>query len=127
MTTDYSIDVDLDRRLMRVVISGFWNADIIPDFLKEIEQKEGQLAVSGRPYFVLTDLVDFPVQARETVDEFQKHLAAWSNTGSISAIIVPGALKQLQLKRIAEGGQRQTFNSNREAMQWLISKGLETN
>jgi hypothetical protein len=122
--TNYTIDVDSDRRFMRVTLSGFWNIQTVSAFLAEIEYKESKLKAAGKPYFVMTDLTEFPVQTREIADELEHHLKAWSNAGAFSAIISSSALAELQVKRIAEGGNRRYFSSKNEAMDWLISEGM---
>jgi hypothetical protein len=122
--TNYTIDVDSDRRFMRVTLSGFWNIQTVSAFLSEIEHKESKLKAAGKPYFVMTDLTEFPVQTREIADELEHHLKAWSNAGAFSAIISSSALAELQVKRIAEGGNRRYFSSKNEAMDWLISEGM---
>jgi hypothetical protein len=124
MTSYYIIEVDTERRLMTVMLSGFWNIQTVSVFLTEIEEKESKLKAAGKPYFVMTDLTEFPVQTREIVDELEHHLKAWSNAGSFSAIISSSALAELQVKRIAEGGNRRYFSSKNDAMDWLVSSGL---
>jgi hypothetical protein len=124
MTSYYSIDVDAERRFMSVTLVGFWNIQTVSTFLAEIEQKEGKLKAAGKPYFVMTDLMQFPVQNRETVDVLEHHLKAWSNAGSFSAIISSSAFAELQVKRIAEGGNRRYFTSSNDARDWLVSSGM---
>ncbi len=124
MTDHYTIDVDPHRRLMRATLSGFWNIQTVYAFLAEIEHKEAKLKVAGKPYFVMTDLTEFPVQTREIADELENHLKAWSNAGAFSAIISSSALATLQVKRIAEGGNRRYFCAQDNAMDWLISEGM---
>lgn len=124
MRAYYTIDVDTHRRLMRATLSGFWNIETVSAFLAEIERKEGKLRAAGKPYFVVTDLTEFPVQTREIADELENHLKAWSNAGAFSAIISSSALAALQVKPIAEGGNRRYFSAQDDAMDWLISEGM---
>jgi hypothetical protein len=124
MTNYYTIQFETELRLMRATLSGFWNIQTVSAFLTEIEEKESKLKAAGKPYFVMTDLTEFPVQTREVVDELEHHLKAWSNAGSFSAIISSSALAELQVKRIAVGGNRRYFTSKNDAMDWLVSKGM---
>ena len=124
MTNSYTIDVDTDRRLLRAALSGFWNIRTVAAFLAEIEHKESKLKAAGKPYFVMTDLTEFPVQTREIADELEHHLKAWANAGAYSALISSSALAVLQVKRIAEGGNRRYFSSQDEATDWLVSEGM---
>lgn len=124
MSSFYTIEVDPVRRFMRVMLCGFWNIQTVSSFLTEIEQKEGRLTASGKPHFVMTDLTQFPVQPRAIADELEHHLQAWSNTGAFSAIVSSSALAELQVKRIAEGGNRRYFTSKYEAADWLVSMGM---
>lgn len=124
MTEHYKINLDYEKRLMQVRLFGFWNSDVIADFIRDIEIEEKRLLVGQRPYFVLSDLREFPVQSRDIVDEMEKHLAAWSNTGSFSAIVTPSALAQMQFKRIAEGGNRKFFTIIEDANAWLVTNGM---
>jgi hypothetical protein len=126
MTSYYTIEVDTERRPMALKLSGFWNLQTVSVFLLEIEQKEGRLKATGKPHFVMTDLTDFPVQTREIADALEHHLKAWSDVGAFNAIVSSSMLAELQVKRIAEGGNRRYFSSKDDAMDWLISAGMAT-
>jgi hypothetical protein len=124
MADNYTIEMDADRRLMRVTLYGFWKTEMVAMFLEEVEHKEGKLRAAGKPYFVITDLTGFPVQTRAIADELEHHLKAWSNAGSYSAIVSSSVLAELQVKRIAEGGNRKYFHSDHDAIEWLVSMGM---
>jgi hypothetical protein len=124
MDNKYSVDVDMTKRLIEIKCIGFWEGFTLHSLLTDLEPKERRLAETQKPYYVLLDLSEFPVQTREIADDVEKNFREWSQSSATTAIVTSGALANMQFARIAGDNpeRRQLFRSMDEAVDWLRSK-----
>jgi hypothetical protein len=101
MDNRYSVDLDSGKNLITIKCCGFWEARTLHSLLSDVEPKEKILAETKKPYYVLIDLSEFPVQDREITDDVEKHFGRWSQSAATTAIVTSGALANMQFARTA--------------------------
>jgi len=119
----YSIETDPARRLLTIVMRGYWDQPTFDQFAGEYSQTIRAMHASGRLHFALIDGRDFAVQARQISDQFRDLIAAHqSYVAPRTATVVPTHLNKLQAERTGEAIAARYFTDMAEAEAWLFSE-----
>jgi hypothetical protein len=117
----YAIVADQELRMLRIVLRGFWTAEVMARYLSEVRRAMGSLVQTGGCKYVLIDMLDFPIQSKEIAEAHANALRAVKQTGDTRvALILQSALSRLQAARVATDTGHQSFASEAEAMAWLL-------
>ncbi len=121
MSAEFSINVEPDRDLVRIVMSGFFSLDDIQAFLDARCEAHKQLRCGPNQHLTINDLRGMKVQAAEVVGAFQKMLAAPEYRSRRLAFVVTPTLARSQLMRAAAGRRPRCFASLLLAEAWIFS------
>lgn len=119
--TPYSIDTDPARRLLTIVMRGYWDQPTFERFAAEYSRKIRQMHASGTLDNALIDGREFAVQARAISDQFRDLIAAHTPyMAKRTATVVPAHLNKLQAERAGEAIDARYFTDMAEAEAWLF-------
>jgi hypothetical protein len=114
----YSFDLDVHRRVMHIVLRGYWDQATFDAFY---EQALHKMKAAGGLEFALVDGREFAVQAKDISEQFGglvnrfKHLLARR-----TASVVPAQLNKLQAERAGGDMAARYFTDMDEARAWLF-------
>jgi hypothetical protein len=126
----YELAIDQTHRILKVRAWGMWNVALAEQYDRELQETIIQISENGqRDWYALVDLDQFPVQN----EEVQAIIVRGMKFGAMynlqkEARIIGKALTKLQLARLVkEAGMpaNSTFQSEDEAVAWLLHKGDE--
>lgn len=118
----YSIETDPSRRLLSIVMRGYWEQPTFDHFSAEYSQKIRTMHASGTLDFAMIDGREFAVQARKISDQFRDLIAAHSPyMARRTATVVPTQLNKLQAERTGEAIDARYFTDMEAARAWLFS------
>jgi hypothetical protein len=121
MDANFSIQVDVPRSLVRIVLSGFFEREDIARFIEARDEAHTQLRCGPNQHLSLVDIRMMNIQSQDSVAQFQAML---NNPVAISrrlAIVVARSLARMQVKRAAENREPQFFVDIADAERWLFS------
>lgn len=120
----YSIETDPARRLMTLIMRGYWEQPTFDEFSAEYSQKIRAMHACGKLDFAMIDGREFAVQARQISDQFRDLIAAHSPyMARRTATVVPTQLNKLQAERTGEAIDACYFTDMDEAKAWLFADG----
>ncbi len=118
----FQISVDQVNRILRLKVWGFWDAAEGEAYFEEFLRSAR--ALTGKPWYVLADISEFPAQKPEVNDFVGKTMAfATANGMRKAANLVSSALTRMQIGRLsADTGlpEFSFFQSEAEAVAWLL-------
>lgn len=118
----FEITIDLQLRLLRIVMRGFWDAAVMADYSTVVRHRMGDLLRTGGCRYILIDMVGFPIQSQEVAEGHAAFLRIVKNRGDTRvALVMQSALSKLQAARVASDTGHATFRTEEEAMAWLVS------
>lgn len=116
----YRIEYDENESLLRLKLTGFWDADIVARFSAELLSKTAELSRTNRKLSVLSDGTEFPVQPPEVAAGFVSLMNKISPlVGGRMAIVASGMLNKMQAQRIFTDPKIGVFATADEARAWL--------
>jgi hypothetical protein len=119
-TSSYSIELDSQRHLLRITMSGFFEEADIFQFVVARDKAISELTAKSDHRFTLVDIREMQIQSQESVNAFQRVL---SNPATISkpvAFVVSASLARLQIRRAAADRTAEYFTSLEAAEKWLL-------
>ena len=125
---EYSVDVDIARRLVSHRIFGVWRADTARAFKRDCEEEIAPLLTSKKPWAKLSDLSNWKIGDTAMIDVVGSHLAWCREHGMTWAVYIinnPSTYKLLQ-KIFDKGGTREIsriFRTRDEAERFLRQQG----
>ncbi len=120
MEPKHSISIDLDHSELHFSLSGFWNEELVQDFLQEAHTVAAPLVETGKPYSLLGDLREFVPQDRATAAAIENSNKEALNYGvKRLALVTTSPLVKLQYRRITEGLNAEFFEEPQAAKEWL--------
>jgi hypothetical protein len=118
----FEVVADHDLRLLRITMRGFWNEQIMADYMRVVRRETGELLRTGGCRYILIDMVDFAIQAKEIAEGHANNLKIVRERGGTRvALVMQSALSKLQAARVAADTGHRTFSTEAEAMEWLLS------
>ena len=120
----FTIDTDVGRRLIKIVMRGFWDEATIAAYDKALRVAGAQLMTDARcavgDLIALVDARDLGAQSQNLLTEFKSRFDPPERRPRRTATLVSSALLKRQVERISPDSQR-VFGSEREAMEWLLA------
>jgi len=121
--TPFSIDTDPTRRLLTIVMRGYWDQPTFAQFARDYSRKLRQMHEGGILDHALVDGREFAVQARAISDQFRDLIAAHAPyMAKRTATVVPAHLNKLQAERTGEAISARYFTDMAEAQAWLFDE-----
>ncbi|MBO9621791.1 MAG: hypothetical protein J7500_03675 [Sphingomonas sp.] len=121
MSAEFSIDVEPERDLVRIAMSGFFTPADIADFLEERRKAHLRLHCARNQHLTINDLRGMKIQPQDSVAEFQRMLGAPEYRSRRLAFVIGPTLARSQLSRALSGRDARCFQTVVEAEAWLFS------
>lgn len=118
----FSITVDVPHSLVRITMSGFFEADDIAAFVKARDAAHQQLLSAPNQHVTLVDIREMQIQAQDSVAAFQRVLANPAIRSRRLAFVVARSLARLQVQRAADARDAVYFADVAEAERWLFDE-----
>jgi hypothetical protein len=119
----YDISIELDRRLLRMTMRGYWDTATFDLFAHDFRRALGQLALHGGARLAFVDAHEFAVQSVEITDKFGALIAAsYGTMAPRTATLVAGTLNKLQSDRAGMQGSARYFTDATAAEAWLFDE-----
>ncbi len=126
---EYSIDVDLQNRIVYEKIFGVWRVSTAQAFVKDYEEQVQELIKGRKPWARLCDLTNWKTAYPEVIDIIGEH-NTWCRTHNLawSVNVITNPVTYGQLQRMFEKGRTKkisrTFRTRAEAEQFLREQGF---
>lgn len=121
--SEFEFDLDREKRLLTVVMHGFWNAQTCCAY---DAQMRAQLAALGRlpaPRACLVDARDFAIQSKEVADLLQDGVAKRLSLYPERTVrLVSRAISRGQAARMTNDPSHRVYDSIDEALGWLLEQ-----
>lgn len=117
----YEINLDKDRKLLRVAFKGLWDIQTLDRFDAEREAAVRGAGWGSGEYDFILDLRGQPVQTRDVVAKGDEYYRTFQPRPRKFALIVTSTLSRMQAARIT-GTQERFFENEEEALAWLAEK-----
>lgn len=121
MTPEMSFEVDADRALMRITLSGFFAPSDVDRFVAERNAAFRQLRSAPNQHLTLVDIRTMAIQSQDSVEAFQRVLSDPRTVSRRLAFVVAKSLARLQIHRAAADREAGYFTTVAEAEAWLLS------
>lgn len=122
MSAEYRIEADPDRDLIRITMSGFFEASDIEGFLDARRVAHRQLRCGPNQHLTINDLRGMKVQSQESVEAFRQLLSAPQYRSRRLAFVIGRTLAFSQLGRALEGRDAACFEDMVLAEAWLFGE-----
>lgn len=123
MNAQFSIDVDVPRNLVSLVLGGFFGPDDITRLVAARDAAHRRLQCGPNQHLTLADISDMVIQSQESMATFQQVLADPRNISKRLAFIVNGgSLARMQSKRATDRPNVGFFETAEDAEQWLFAR-----
>src|SRR5688500_15966094 len=99
MSEKFRFEIDRARGLVRITMSGFYEAEDIAAFVAARKKAHDALGLPANAHVTLNDVSDLKVQSQETVRAFQAILTAPEYRSRKLAFVVGRNLAAMQLER----------------------------
>jgi hypothetical protein len=121
MSGEFSIEIDAPRNLLRVRMSGFYSLEDVERYHAAVDA--ATLALGGAPsrQLMLNDISGMQIQAQEIIAAFKQVVSDPRYRERRVGFVVASSLARLQLVRVIGGRNAQLFESEAEALAWLLS------
>lgn len=114
--------VDYDRQTNRLTLRvwGFWTAEDVMAFAKEVGLKANQARAIREDFNVLVESLEFPVQANDVADLLTNVMrGGMALTSGRSAVVVGSQLNRAQAERTLVHPRVRVFMTLEDAWRWL--------
>jgi hypothetical protein len=125
MSAEFSIDVEPERDLVRIAMSGFFTPTDIADFLETRRVAHAKLRCPRNWHLTVNDLRGMKIQPQDSVAGFQALLADPAYRSRRLAFVIGPTLARSQLSRALSGRDARCFGTVVEAEAWLFSAAGE--
>ena len=115
----FKIRIDPVSRFVSIEMSGFMARAEASAYVAQIEA-EFVAKIGARPYTMLIDTRDAPLQSQEVIETFRAHIGHFPKAQRI-ALVTGGSLARIQLRRVLARDYAQFFDTPEEALAWLRS------
>lgn len=117
----YSIETDAPRRMLSIVMRGYWDQPTFDRFAVEYSDTMLKMHSSGGLALALIDGREFAVQCKEISEQFRDVIARnQPYHAKRTATVVPAQLNKLQAERTGETLVACYFIDMVEAKAWLF-------
>jgi len=124
MRAEFSFDVEPERDLVRIRMSGFFRQADIADFLEARRVAHQALRCGPNAHLTLNDIRGMDIQSHDVVDSFREMLAAPHYRSRRLAFVVANTLARSQAIRALESREARWFDDQTKAEAWLFADEL---
>ncbi|MHA6722134.1 hypothetical protein [Sphingomonas sp. RS2018] len=121
MAPEFSIEVDGLRSLIRMSLSGFFDASTIDRFLAARAAAHAQLTCPPNTHCTITDVRGMAIQTQDMVQTFQQMLADPGYRSRRLAFVTAPTLARPQLLRAIGSRGARVFDDYAKAEAWVLS------
>ena len=121
MSEKFQFEIDRARGLVRITMSGFYEAEDVAAFVEARKKAHAELGLAPNAHMTLNDLRGMKVQSQETVRAFQAILTAPEYRSRRLAFVVDRNLAAMQLERTLIARQAQIFTDIESAERYLMA------
>ena len=121
MSANYSIDVDVAHKIVRITLSGFFETDDIGGFLAQRKAAHARLTCAPNDHCTITDVRAMKIQSQEIVASFQQMLADPAYRSRKLAFVTAPTLARPQLLRAVGSRRARMFDSDAAAEAWVLA------
>jgi hypothetical protein len=125
MSAEFSFDVDPQRDLVRIRMSGFFKQADIADFIEARRVAHQALTCAPNAHLTVNDLRGMSIQSHDIVDAFKDVLAAPEYRSRRLAFVVGYTLARSQAIRAIESRAARWFSDPVEAEAWLFADDVD--
>jgi hypothetical protein len=125
MSARFSFATDRRLGLIRIAMSGLFNAQDVADFLFARRRAHAELGVVPGGHLTLNDVRAMNIQPQQTVAAFHDLLANPEFPSRRLAFVVAPTLARSQLARALDARTARCFASVEEAEAWLFEETSE--
>jgi hypothetical protein len=119
----YSIEVDLDRNLVRAELEGFWTSGDFEKFMADEHAAVAKLRCPIGKHILLCDLSKLNVVAQDIVPHIVADMnSQGSRDAAWIAIVIQSALLKIQMQRLIARPNMMIFDSALQAEDWLLTE-----
>jgi hypothetical protein len=118
MQGSYTIEIDDQRNLARMTLKGFFNPDLLRQF---VEERNARYARLSPGHVTLADVREMQIQTQDMVDAFRRMLNDPASQSRKLAFVTASSLARMQLIRAAEARVARLFETVEGAEAWLMS------
>jgi len=119
----FELILDSDRRLLTVVMRGFWDARVYHDYDVQLSAQLLRLRQLKGSQACLVDARDFAVQPRDVADLLRDGIAKRLHLYPERTVrLVSCALSRSQAARMTNSGAHRVYDSMDEALGWLLEQ-----
>jgi hypothetical protein len=116
----YSVEVQNDPPLLRVVMRGFWTMETFNAYARDCGTAIQALVARHGRFDMLSDCNDFLVQGPDVAAAFEQIQALGEKAPQNRiAIVTASALSRMQAERLLGNGHSRIFASEAAALEWL--------
>ncbi|MEZ0242776.1 MAG: hypothetical protein ACAH11_05335 [Sphingomonas sp.] len=121
MSAEYSIEVEPNRNLVRIRMSGFFTPEDIAGFLEARRVAHRQLTCGRNEHLTINDIRDMKIQSQDMVDAFRELLADPVYRSRRLAFVVGPTLARTQVVRALANRTARIFEDFWSAEAWLFA------
>lgn len=115
----YAFKYEPGSNILNLRLTGFWTMATMEQFTEEFVAVMTSLAKSKRPFVVLSDCREYPVQSAEIGEAWSGILGPTPTVTVPYAIVVGSVLNKIQAKRALTAPNVRLFTEMRKASEWL--------
>jgi hypothetical protein len=114
----YTIDIDPDRALVRITLSGFFRPEDYAGFAAL--RAERQALLGGRPHSTIADIRGLAILSQDMVTMFSNRLGTPPFRAERLAFVIAPSLTRLQLQRATATRETHCFTRLDDAERWML-------
>ncbi len=119
----FKVTIEPENQLMRIEVSGFWPAEILPAYVEELRRQTDALKPSGGCRRILVDMSDYPIQSQAVAQAHARIIAHGKDEmRAATAVVMTSPLSKLQAKRMANLAGHELFDDEDGARAWLLAR-----
>ncbi len=121
----FAVSIEPEKRLMHIVVRGFWPANVLPNYSAALRRNVEALAPHGGCKRILVDMSDYPIQSQDVAEAHSRIIRhGRTEMRAVIAIVMTSVLSRLQAKRIANVAGNELFDDEVTARAWLEAQPL---
>ncbi|HEY0324444.1 MAG TPA: hypothetical protein VGC46_00525 [Allosphingosinicella sp.] len=121
MSDKFRFEIDRAHGLVRITMSGFYEAEDVAAFVAARKKAHDELGLAPNAHMTLNDLREMKVQSQDTVRAFQAILTAPEYRSRKLAFVVDRNLAAMQLERTLVARDANIFTDIASAERYLFA------
>ena len=122
MQPNFAFDVEPDRNLVRIWLSGFFSPADVAAFVEERDRAHQCLRCGPNKHVTLVDIREMAIQSQDSVAAFEQVLSNPAVKSFRLAFIIARSLSRMQIKRAAASRKAGYFENIEDAEHWLFNE-----